>query len=75
MNIGSHAHYIDAGGRAHCPLIEGIAPDPGGEVDLVLYGPSPLEINSNISKNVTIQGKKNKSQPFLFLDLPLMCRM
>jgi hypothetical protein len=27
VNVGSVAHYIGAGGGAHCPLIEGIAPD------------------------------------------------
>jgi hypothetical protein len=48
VNVGSRAHYIDAGGGACCPLIEGIAPDQGGELDLVPCGPSPLEINSNI---------------------------
>jgi hypothetical protein len=26
VNVGSHAHYIGAGGGAHCPLIEEIAP-------------------------------------------------
>jgi hypothetical protein len=48
VNVGSHAHYIDADGGAHCPLIEGIAPDQDGELDLVPCGPSPLEFNSNI---------------------------
>jgi hypothetical protein len=48
MNVSSHAYYIDVGGGAHCPLIEGIAPDQGGELDLVPCGLSPLEINSNI---------------------------
>jgi hypothetical protein len=32
----------------HCPLIEEIAPDQGGELDLIPCGPSLLEINSNI---------------------------
>jgi hypothetical protein len=27
MNFDLHAHYIGTGGEAHCPLIEGIAPD------------------------------------------------
>jgi hypothetical protein len=48
VNIGSRAHYIDAGGGAHCPLIEGIASDQSGELDLVPCGLSSLEINSNI---------------------------
>jgi hypothetical protein len=48
MNVGSRAHYIGASGGVYCPLIEGIAPDQGGEVDLIPCGPSPLEINSNI---------------------------
>jgi hypothetical protein len=48
MNVGSHAHYIDAGGGARCPLIKGIAPNQDGELDLVPCGPSLLEINSNI---------------------------
>jgi hypothetical protein len=48
VNVDSRAHYIGAGGGAHCPLIEWIAPDQGGEFDLVPCGPSPLNINSNI---------------------------
>jgi hypothetical protein len=48
VNVGSLAHYIDADGGAHFPLIEGIAPDQGRKLDLVPCGLSPLEINSNI---------------------------
>jgi hypothetical protein len=48
VNVSSRAHYIDAGGGANCPLIEGIALDQGGELDLVPCGPSPLEVNFNI---------------------------
>jgi hypothetical protein len=29
VNLDSRDHYIDAGGGAHCPLIEEIAPDQG----------------------------------------------
>jgi hypothetical protein len=47
VNVGSRVHYIDVNGGTHCPLIEGIAPDQGRELDLVPCGPSPLEINSN----------------------------
>jgi hypothetical protein len=48
VNLGSCVHYIGVSGGAHYPLLEGIAPDQGREVDLVPCGPSPLEINSNI---------------------------
>jgi hypothetical protein len=48
VNVGSLVHYIYAGGMAHCPLIERIAPDQGRKVDFVPCGPSPLEINPNI---------------------------
>jgi hypothetical protein len=48
VSVGSHAHYIDTGSGTHCPLIEGIAPNQGGEVDLIPCGPISLEINSNI---------------------------
>jgi hypothetical protein len=41
MNLDSRAYYIGADGGAHYPLIEGIVPDQGGEVDLVPCGPSP----------------------------------
>jgi hypothetical protein len=47
VNIGSRAYYISAGSGAHCPLINGIVPGQGREVDLVPCGPSPLEINFN----------------------------
>jgi hypothetical protein len=29
VNLDSHGHYIGAGGEAHRPLIEWIAPDQG----------------------------------------------
>jgi hypothetical protein len=48
MNLGSRVYYIGAVGGVHCSLIEGIAPDQGGDVDLVPYGSSLLVINSNI---------------------------
>jgi hypothetical protein len=48
VNVGSRAHYIGAGGGTYCPLIERIALDQGGELNLVPCGPSPLEITSNI---------------------------
>jgi hypothetical protein len=37
-------------GGTHYPLIEGIAPDQYGELDLVPCGPSPSKINSNRGK-------------------------
>jgi hypothetical protein len=48
VNCDSCAHYIGVGDGTHYPLIEGIALDQGREVDLVLCGSSPLEINSSI---------------------------
>jgi hypothetical protein len=48
VNVGSHAHYIATGGEAHYPLIEAIAPDQVGEVDLVPYDSSLLKINLNM---------------------------
>jgi hypothetical protein len=56
VNVGSRAHYIGAEGGAHYPLIEGIAPDQGGELDLVPCGSSLLEINSNILSHHTSNG-------------------
>jgi hypothetical protein len=50
-NFGSCALSYRRCGGAHYPLIEGIALDQGGELDLVSCGPSPLEINSNNSKS------------------------
>jgi hypothetical protein len=48
VNVSSHAHYIDTGGKTHYLLIGGIAPDQVREMDLVPCDPSPLEINSNM---------------------------
>jgi hypothetical protein len=48
MNFGSRVLSYSRYGVTHCPLIEGVAPYQGGELDLTPYGPSPLEINSNI---------------------------
>jgi hypothetical protein len=45
-NFGSRANYIGASGGAHCPLIEGIAPDQGMGGGLGSLLPNPLEINS-----------------------------
>jgi hypothetical protein len=65
VNVGSRAHYIGTGGGAHCPLIEGIAPDQDREVDLVPCGSSLLEINSNIlpiDLHVSILNSKLKTK-------------
>jgi hypothetical protein len=48
VNVGSHAHYIATDGEAHYPLIEAIAPDQVGKVDLVPCDSSPLKINLNM---------------------------
>jgi hypothetical protein len=48
VNLSSCVHYIGADGEAHCPLIEGIAPDLGMGGGLGPLWPSPLKINSNI---------------------------
>jgi hypothetical protein len=48
VNFDSRALSYRHCGGTHCPLIERIAPDQGGELDLVPCGPSQLEINSNI---------------------------
>jgi hypothetical protein len=52
VNVGSHAYYIGDGGGVHCPLIEGIAYDQGGELDLIPCEPNLLEINSNRCKAI-----------------------
>jgi hypothetical protein len=48
VNVGLCVYYIGICGGAHCPLIEGIASDQGGELDLVPCDPSTLKINSYI---------------------------
>jgi hypothetical protein len=55
MNVGSRTHYIDAGSKVQCPLIEGIALHR--EVDLVLCDPSSLEINSNTTPREEVASK------------------
>jgi hypothetical protein len=47
VNHGLRAHYIGTSGGAHCPFIEGIAPDQGTRGGLGPLWPRPLEISSN----------------------------
>jgi hypothetical protein len=54
-NFGSRAHYIDAGGKTHCPLMKGLPPIKTWGGELGHFDQAHLDINSNtIHKNFKI---------------------